>query len=63
MESPLPDMQSQDPDLLVSIFMSKAQRQPTKATQLAEICSNLAERIDGFLPALLRQLQRQYREG
>ena len=53
---------NQDPELLSNIFFKKALAQPNRSKQLAEICKKLSTKVDGFLPCLLRQLQKQYSE-
>lgn len=53
---------NQDPELLSQIFFKKALTQPSRSRQLAEISRKLSYKVDGFLPCLLRQLQKQYSE-
>jgi len=52
--------QFNDPMLLATTLITRAQKAPSKSYQLAILCKNLGEKIDEFLPALLGELQKQY---
>lgn len=50
-----------DPKLLATIFINRAQKSPSKSSEFANLCKNLSEKIDELLPALMTQLQNQYK--
>lgn len=49
-----------DPSVVATTFINRCQKFPAKSMDLAILCKNLSGKIEEFLPAVMRELQKQY---